>query len=441
MNQADVAGPDESGRLSLRDCYRFFVPLVLMVELNMISKSAIHAFLARSETPSTTLAAFNAAFTFYFAITSATEVMALLCLSYLKSRRDVWRLMMFMALILVLPLMVVGVIAFTDLGEGMFGNWFGLSQQGQIEARQAAGFLALSAPFLLFRGVAFALLMMDRRTIIITWSTFVRLTSLALSLWLLPIWLSGAAVGAAALVLCMASEAVFAWLFAWRSFMRLPAVREISDTFAGYWRFAWPLIINGSAEMGVIFVINLFLGRLSEAELAIAAFGVVHGLVSLLLAPMRNLTQTAQTLVKRPEDVRRMMVFTGQLIAGFGIAALILFETPLRGMILTNVMGLTPELAAYSAPALTIAFVMAPFWACAALFRGLLARARTTLSLAASGVLRIASAGVAASTSFAYPEFNGAVLGIGAWVLSYAIETVISSWRLTRLGWFVEQAG
>ena len=193
--------------------------------------------------------------------------------------------------------------------------------------------------------------------------------------------------------------------------------------------------------MGVIFVINLFLGRLSEAELAIAAFGVVHGLVSLLLAPMRNLTQTAQTLVKRPEDVRRMMVFTGQLIAGFGIAALILFETPLRGMILTNVMGLTPELAAYSAPALTIAFVMAPFWACAALFRGLLARARTTLSLAASGVLRIASAGVAASTSFAYPEFNGAVLGIGAWVLSYAIETVISSWRLTRLGWFVEQAG
>ena len=28
---------------------------------------------------------------------------------------------------------------------------------------------------------------------------------------------------------------------------------------------AWPLIINSSAEMGVIFTISLFLGRLSEA--------------------------------------------------------------------------------------------------------------------------------------------------------------------------------
>jgi Na+-driven multidrug efflux pump len=438
MNQAEADTATAPGRLRLGECCRFFLPLVLMVELNMISKSVIHAFLARTETPSTTLAAFNAGFTFYFAITSATEVTTLLCLSYLKSRRDVFRLLAFMALVLVLPLTVVMVITFTDLGEQMFGNWFGLSEQGRREACQAAGFLAISAPFLLFRGVAFALLMMDRRTIIITWSTLVRLASLSVSLLILPMWLDGAAIGAAALVVCMASEAMFAWLFAWRSFMRLPAVREARDTLLGYWRFAWPLIINGSAEMGVILVINLFLGRLSEAELAIAAFGVVHGLVSLLMAPMRNLTQSAQTLVKRPEDVRQMIVFSAQLVAIFAIAALVLFETPLRSWILKGVMGLTPELAAYSTPALTIAFVMAPFWACAALFRGLLARSRTTLSLALSGALRIISAGAAASVSYAYPELNGALMGIGAWILSYAIETAISSWRLTRLGWYVE---
>src|SRR5690606_7859913 len=147
------------------------------------------------------------------------------------------------------------------------------------------------------------------------------------------------------------------------------------------WRFAWPLIVNSSAEMGVIFVINLFLGRLQRAELAIAAFGVVHGLVSLLMAPMRNLTQTAQTLVARREDVRTIVVFTGQLVAGFTLLALVLFHTPLRDRILRGIMGLTPELAAYAEPALTIAFVMAVFWAATALFRGLLAKARTTRSL------------------------------------------------------------
>ena len=89
-------------KLRLRDCYAFFAPLVLMVELNMIP-SAIHAFLARMPTPDVTLAAFNAAFTLYFAITSATEVIVALSLSYLKTRADLWRLIGFTAAVLTLP--------------------------------------------------------------------------------------------------------------------------------------------------------------------------------------------------------------------------------------------------------------------------------------------------------------------------------------------------
>lgn len=439
MNQASKSQAIERSGLRLRDCYAFFGPLVLMVELNMISKSAIHAFLARTETPSITLAAFNAAFTFYFAVTSATEIMTLLCLSYLKSRNDALRLLRFMALLMVIPISLALVIALSDLGTAMFGDWFGLSAKGQQEARAAVGLLVFSMPVLLLRGLAFALLMLNRRTIIITWSTFVRLSSLGASLLVLPLWLEGAAIGAGALVLCMASETVFAWFFAWKHLEALPHARQTRESVLGYWRFSWPLIINASAEMGVIFVINLFLGRLSRAELAVAAFGVVHGLVSLLMGPMRNLTQSAQTLVARREDIRVMLVFTGQLIIIFGLLALGLFQTPIRDQILRGIMGLPPELAAYCEPAMAVSFVMAAFWSCTALFRGFLARARTTRSLAASGVLRIATAALAGMVSFVYPQVNGALLGISAWVLSYAVETGISSWRLIKLGWFVEQ--
>ncbi len=438
MNHAQNAAVPRADRLRLRDCYGFFFPLVLMVELNMISKSAIHAFLARTDTPSITLAAFNAAFTFYFAISSATEVMTLLCLSFLKSRADVRRLMGFVAVILFVPITIALTVAFTDVGNTIFGNWFGLSAQGQVEARLAVGFLVLSVPVLVFRGAAFALLMLNRQTIIITLSTFVRLSSLAVSLVVLPMWLGGAAIGAAALVLCMASETVFAWLFATRHLLALPARRQTRESFFGYWRFSWPLIVNSSAEMGVIFVINLFLGRLSNAELAIAAFGVVHGLVSLLVGPMRNLTQTAQTLVNRREDIRVMLIFTGHLIALFTVLALALFHTPLRDTILQRVMGLTPELAAYCEPAMALSFVMATFWSLTALFRGFLAKARTTTSLAASGVLRIFIAAATGAVSLSYPDVNGALLGSAAWILSYAAETMVSSWRLNRLGWYVE---
>ena len=62
-----------------------------------------------------------------------------------------------------------------------------------------------SVPVLILRGTAFAMLMLNRRTIVITWSTFVRLSSLAVSLALLPIWLEGAAIGAGALGLALAT--------------------------------------------------------------------------------------------------------------------------------------------------------------------------------------------------------------------------------------------
>jgi hypothetical protein len=101
-------------------------------------------------------------------------------------------------------------------------------------------------------------------------------------------------------------------------------------------------------------------------------------------------------------------------------------------------MGLPPELAAYCEPALGIAFMMAAFWSSTALFRGLLAKARTTTSLAASGVLRIMTAAIAGSVSLAYPELNGGLLGVAAWTLSYAVEALVSSWRLRRLGWYVD---
>ena len=81
---------------------------------------------------------------------------------------------------------------------------------------------------------------------------------------------------------------------------------------------------------------------------------------------------------------------------------------------------------------------MAAFWSASALFRGLLAKARTTTSLAFSGTLRILTAALIASFSVWHPEINGALLGVVAWIGSYVVEALFSAWRLRRLGWYVE---
>jgi hypothetical protein len=126
MNHGPAVQDVERPPLRQRDCYWFFGPLVLMVELNMMSKTVIHAFLARTDNPSAALAAFNAAFTFYFAITATSEVTTVLCLSFLKSRADSLRLSTFAAIVLSLPITIALAVAFTPVGNIVFGSWFGL---------------------------------------------------------------------------------------------------------------------------------------------------------------------------------------------------------------------------------------------------------------------------------------------------------------------------
>lgn len=410
--------------VTVRTACRFFLPLILMTELNAISKSAIHAFLARSANPSTTLAAFNIAFTFYYSLTSATEVSQLLTLSYLKHRKCLWHLVKFFALLMALPLAIVEVVAFTSAGDWVFGTLFGASPVAVVQAKWAIFVLSLTAPILLARALAFSILMLHQRTIFITISTLVRVLSLGASLIVLPKFMDGAASGAAALGSCMLTETLVAWAFALPFFRRMPPCGEL-PRYRELWRFGWPLILNQSCEVGMVFVINVMLGRLTSPDLALAAFGVVHGLVSLLLSPVRNLVQTAQTLVKTTADRAILTRFSRHLVLVFAGLAIVLFWTPLDHIVLHRVMGLTEELERYCAPALKFAFVLALFWAFSALFRGLLAGARNTRILAVTGPARVLVTGIISASALVAAGLNGAALGLAAWIAGYACEVLI----------------
>jgi hypothetical protein len=423
--------------VTLGTAYRFFVPLIFMTELNMISKSVINAALARSPDQNVTLAAFHVAFTLYFALSSSTEVCAVLTLSFLKTRRALGRLARFMVVIVAVPWALAQVIAFTTLGDWAFGGLFGASDAVVIQAKSATFLLSLSAPILITRSICFGLILMHQRTIFITYATCIRLASLAVSLAFLPKFLAGAAVGAAALVICMALETVVALAFTQRIFRNLPqgteAGAEAPPTFRQQWRFSWPLMMNTAAEMGVVTVVSIFLGLTADPDLALAAYSIVYGLVSLLMSPMRNLVPTAQTLVKTIADRRPIFVFALHLIVFFGLLGFVLFHTPLENYVLFNAMGLKLELRDYCAPALQLAFLMSAAWAYSALFRGLLAGARNTTMLAVSGVSRVGVAALILSVSLLFVTANGAVIGLVAWMAGYVAEAGLLALQLRHL--------
>lgn len=418
--------------LTGRQIVRFFAPLIFMTELNMISKSVIHAFLARLAGPRVVLAAFSISFTFYYTITSPTEVSTQLSISYLRDRRTMRHLFGFFCVMLAPPMALVQLVAWTPFGRWFYGLLFGASPEVIAQAQLATFFFSLSAPILMFRALAFAQLMLHHRTIWITVSTLLRLASLGASLVAYPLVLSGAAVGAAALVTCMAVEAAFAWWAARHFFRALPEGEGELPPYRELWRFAWPLILSQSSEMGIVMLINVFLGRLANPDLALASFGVVHGLANVLLSPLRNLVHSAQTLVRGRLDLKAMARFTHWLVAGFTLLVGGVFLSPLRDWVLVTVMGLTPQLTAYSSPAVMLAFLVAGFWGYAALFRGLLAAARNTTFVAFSGAARMLIVLTAGSVTFVLPGMNGAVFGIAAWALTFAAETLILGARLHK---------
>ena len=416
--------------VTIRAAWRFFLPLIFMTELNAISKSVIHAFLARLPQATTSLAGFNVAFTAYFACSSATEVSYLVTISWLRDRRCIFPLLRFFCLITAGPLALALAVAFTVAGDWLYGGLFGASPAAVQEAKLATFVFSLSAPFLIARALTFGVLMINRRTMLISWSTLARLASLGGSLVVLPRFVSGAAAGAAALVTCMAVEAIVSWLFAARYFRALPAVAGPAPRIRELWRFAWPLMLNSSAEMGTVFVISIFLGRLLDPDLALAAFGVVHGLTGLMMSPMRNLLHTAQTLARTAADRAALGRFAVQVVVAFALIAVGLFDTPVSHVVLERLMGLSPELEAACAPAMRFAFVMAAAWGFSALLRGFLAGARRTGSLALTGAGRLAVAALVGVFALAANDLDGAVLGLTAWFAGYAAEAAYLAFRL-----------
>ena len=235
----------------------------------------------------------------------------------------------------------------------------------------------------------------------------------------------------------MTLETAVALAFAQGIFRKLPIDTEPGSeappSFRQQWRFSWPLMMNTSAEMGVVTAISIFLGLSAQPDLALAAFSIVYGLVSLLMSPMRNLVATAQTLVKTIADRRPIFIFALHLIGFFGLLGFILFHSPLEDLLLADAMGLQAELRNYCLPALKLAFLMSVAWAYSALFRGLLAGARNTTMLAATGVTRIGVAALISSTSLLFVTANGAVIGIVGWMAGYGAEAGLLALRLRRL--------
>jgi Na+-driven multidrug efflux pump len=417
-------------RLTFKTILLFFLPLIFMSELIQLSHAITNAFLARLLAPKEIIAAFSIAFGLNIMAGGVTMATIQTGICFITDQTTFRRLLRFCLILILFPFCVVEFIALTPVGEIVFGDWMGASPGVVSQARWASAIMGFWAFPILIRNLCYAMAMNQRRTILITYATAVRLVSLVGFLFVFSIWFDGAVVGAMATVGGMTVEAIYMVVATRSYFLNL---KKKADQPAGakeFWSFSWPLMLMQISENGVMFILNFFLGQLKNPDLAIASFGIVYGLVRIILAGPRNLVQTSQSLVQGREDLRAMFQFTVGLILFYFGLIFVLFYTPLNQWILDAVMGLTAELSGYCQNALRLIFLIAIFWASAATLRGTLSAMRKTYVIAVSaGVRLVVFAGIG-FFAFLFPDLNGTVLGVFAFAGAFAAETILLGWYL-----------
>jgi len=414
--------------LTVKAALLFFAPLILSTELHQVSHALVHGFLARLGDPTTTLAAFSVAFAFNTTFSGIMNVATQAGISFITDRRSFWRLTRFYFFVSMVPFIFIQIVAWTPIGTWVFGELIGASDE---VARLAASASAVMGLWILpnqVRNISTALCMRARRTMLISHSTIIRLVAQALLLVVLPFFMEGAVAGAGSLVGGMSVEAIYMYFISRPIYAALPATGASLPSHRQLWTFSWPLMITQATENGVTFVINFFLGRLANPDLALAAFGVVNALQSLIVSPLRNLVQTAQALVQSREDMRVMLTFANRLALFYVVLVGVLFYTPLREVILSGIMGLPAQLAEYARPAVQMSLLTAIVWGYSSLFRGLLAAMRRTRIIAGSAALRLMVVVAVGSVTLVAPNLNGAVVGIAAIGCAFLAEALVLGW-------------
>ena len=416
--------------VTIKESYRFFTPLIFMAELHMLSHAIISAFLARMPNPEPILAAYSIAFYLHATLGSPVWACQFVAISFIKDRASTIRLLIFSSQTFLLVAWFWALIGLTPVGITFFVEIFGTSIDVAKEAQLCILISTLIVPCVFFRSLAYALLMLNRRTTLVTLGTLIRLFGLFAILFVLQGRATGATIGMIALTGCIAIESIYATLAALKYYLQLPSKKGVLPRYRELWRFGWPVILMQTAESGIAFTISFFLGRLPRPELAIAAFGVLDAMIRVLLGPLRNLTQAVQTLTKNEADTKVIGTFTIHLGIIFSVIMLMFHIDIVRNYALKNIIGLSSSLASYVTPALLLTPILALSMTTAAFTRGQLLASRKTTAIALASVIRIVSVCLVGVGALMFYNANGAVVGILALITAFSSETIILGGRV-----------
>ncbi len=421
----------EPAPLRYREIALFFFPLLLNIQLMSISHTIINGALARLDDYVTALAGMSVALVVHLFIASPSYQNHTVTIAMVRGPRSLRSVVIFVALVAGYVSLMLGLVAFTGLGNLVLIDLLGAPPEIAAAAREALQLLALLPFFTGLRGLFQGLVIQSRKTTLVSVATGVRVVALFGFLATGSNWFAGAQLGAFALVSCVMTETLVMALFAWR--VHLPLTdKETEKSTAEILRYAFPLAYSSCLQQTIPLLINSILGRLPDAPLALAAFGVIRGFLFLLAGPMRNLQQVYLTLVNTPFYYRILRRFA--LIVGLGLGLLVLLVAgPLAQPVLGQLLGVESQLLNYLRWPLAACALFPLLYAVSNLLRGWFAGAHKTALLGYSTFFKSGFLLLAWWPILTFrPPVSGAVIGIALLLSAEALEALYLRYQRDR---------
>jgi hypothetical protein len=416
--------------LSQREVAAFFFPLLLNVQMMTVSHTLINAALARQREFIIALAAYSVAWSIQQFFGSTNYQNHLLAVAVVHGKRSFYNALVYVLIQGITVSALVAFIAFGPAGPAVLNGLMGLEGEVSSQALATLGIIFINPLFVGVRAFFQGIVIRARRNILVTTATVVRIFSLVIFLLILAPRMSGAPLGAAALLGCVIVETILMAFFAWRC--GLPEDGKEEKSMGEIVRFALPLSISSSLQMSVFLVINAILGRLADSALALASFGVLRSLILLIGGPMRNLQHAYLTLVHSAQDYRVLLLFWLRTSAAMVLLTAAL-AFPLNDLFLGRILGLPSDMRHYIALPLACSALFPLLHGATTLLRGYFARRYMSDQVVKSTLLRVVYlAGLGWAINVWPPAVSGLVIGLVLFLSSEVVDSLYLRWQRDR---------
>jgi len=414
---------------------RFLLPLVLTILIIEFGAQIINAGMARMPDAIRILAAFGLAWGLVSVLSSPLAQLRYAGLVLVEDKRDFWRGLHYVGALALLMMAVQWLLGGTFLSLHLLEGLHGLdADTGQL----VRAIMVWLLPMPLLRGttqLGVGVLTRGKRTGQVTVAAVLSIgagfiTVLALlqveAVRAYPIWLPILVLFATMVTEC----AVILW------YLRRFFVHALPDSldrapiaYAAILRFTWPLALMNFMQEFSRPLINLFVVRGLDGAEAMAVLTVAYTLGQW---PYRWLNEMRALMPPFYQEVRAYRPFL-RYAYGCGLVAfaicILLFWTPLRTVVLEQLIGLKPMLAELSRAPLQIFSFFPLVVLHRSYFHSIAIIERRTLPMAVTGPMRF---GAILATLLILPLFGvqGAARGVAALLAGFSAETVTIWWLL-----------